>query len=59
MDGKIIRHPEVNKYLSLGMMCKVMRCLPSEIRKQDYLEIKYLSTVFSELSKKNPMNMFM
>lgn len=56
MDGKIVTNPKVNKYISLGLMCKTMRCLPTDIRKQNYEDMVYLHEMFSELAKKNPMS---
>lgn len=45
--------------ITLGMMCKAMKCTPTQLRKEDYEDIEYLTHVFNEISKKNPMSMLM
>lgn len=59
LDGKIITNPKVNKMLNLAIMCKTMRCLPSELRKEDYEEMEFLELIFNEFNKKNPLNFLM
>lgn len=56
LDGKIITHKETNQYLDLGFMCYAMRCLPTDLRKQDYVEVQYLAVFFREMQRKNPLN---
>jgi hypothetical protein len=48
----------VQELLTLAMMCKAMKCTPSELRKEDYEEITYLTHIYTIMSKKNPMNFF-
>jgi len=44
--------------MTLAMMCKAMKCTPSQLRKEDYEEIKYLTHIYNEMTKKNPMSIF-
>jgi len=45
--------------ITLAMMCRAMKCTPSQLRKEDSEEIAYLTHIYSILAKKNPMSMFM
>jgi hypothetical protein len=36
-----------------------MKCTPYNLRVEDPEEIAYLSYIFSKMSEKNPINMFM
>jgi len=42
--------------ITLAMMCKAMKCTPTQLRKEDYEEMTYLTHIYSIMAKKNPLN---
>ena len=39
-------------------MCKQFKCTPTQLRKEDQVEIELYAMVYNEIMKKNPMFMF-
>jgi len=58
IDGKSISHKATNKVFQKAMLCKLMKCRPSELRYEDPEELQLISFIFMKLAEKNPMMMF-
>ena len=58
IDGKKISHQPTIKYFNTLMMCRMMNCRPSQLRREDAREIDIISYGMSLLVAKNPMALF-
>jgi len=58
IDGKKIRHKKTKEFFTKAMLCKMMKCRPSELRYEDPEELQLISYFFMKLAEKNPMMMF-
>ncbi len=58
LEGKKVTSVLANRIMKEALLCRSLKCTPDKLRGQDPEKMEAFSFIYTELAKKNPMNMF-